>query len=219
MASHAGITLIPWLAVLSKFVLKKGGNLRKCGTLGSFPFLLIWLIGYLASAAACSARGKDFWLASVSAVFTMIVLAGSSAEDIETQSFYVLPLLVSIGVNLIMAALSDGLREVDGPYSVPLWVEIALVTVILIGLRIGRLAIGDCGIYLTSYLSFLTLCRENSFLAFFLMLLVSTVLGIFTWVFRLLQKKDPKERFPYTAQISAGCAASYFVFCFLPYVI
>ena len=173
---------------------------------------LLSLSGFAGTSMACFHTDGSLALCLSCSILTAGMLMASARTDMATGNFYVVPLAVCLMGNGMLALLSGGFREAKGAFAVPLWKEVAAVFVILFVLWIGRLAWGDCMIYAACWLSFLTLFRDHSFLAFFLMLLVSTVLGVITWILRVIRGKDPKARFPYTTQIALGCMVSYVVF-------
>jgi hypothetical protein len=208
--------MIPWPFVCAWMATRMDSGWKGARRLEIVRDFFIALCGFAGTCFAVLRAEDEFWIRAICAAVTLSVLAVSAREDVRTGKFYVLPLLACIGFNVPVALMTSGFREVKGPFAVPLWKELLTVAVILTVLRIAKLAIGDCGLYFACYLSFLTLCRENSFLAFFFMLLVSTVLGAFTWVFMVARRGrgSAKKRFPYTAQIAAGCVAAYALCCF-----
>lgn len=168
--------------------------------------------GFLATFLACMNSGSRFVLCLSCAVLTASMLMASSREDVKSGTFYLVPLYACILGNVLFAFLSARTYPVSGALLVPFWKEAAAVLFVLVALRLGKLATGDCFIYLACWLSFLTLFREYSFFAFFFMLIVSTVIGVVSWLVLVIRGMRATARFPFTAQISVGCLAAYAVF-------
>lgn len=166
---------------------------------------VIAILGYAGAVAACAHSREQTIMCIVTATLTAIVLAASSREDMRSGQFYIWPLAACLTGNSVVAFWCS--RSQEG--TPPLNKEAFAVIFILIALRIGKLAVGDCFIYVTCWLSFRILFCEQSFLAFFLMLFVSTVLGIATWTVRLICRKGFHTKFPFTAQIASGCLVTY----------
>lgn len=201
---RAAICFVPWMFF---FVWCRAGNDK-----GILLDAVLSVCGFAATYLACLHSGGRFTLCLSCAVLTTSMLMASSREDIKKGTFFVVPLYACILGNVLFAVYSARYFPVSGAMSIPFWKETAAVVFVLVALRLGKLATGDCFIYLACWLSFLTLFREYSFFAFFLMLLVSTLIGILSWFVMVIRGMKATARFPFTAQISAGCLVSYAVF-------
>lgn len=199
------IVFVPWAFF---FIWCRSGNDK-----GAAFDAVFSLCGFLATFLAClHCGGNRFTLCLSCSVLTASMLMASSREDVRKGTFYVMPLYACILGNVLFAVFSARFFPVSGALAIPFWKEAAAVVFVLLALRLGKLATGDCFIYLACWLSFLTLFREYSFFAFFLMLIVSTMIGILSWLVMVIRGMKATARFPFTAQISAGCLVSYAVF-------
>ena len=210
----AAVIGIPWVCFYVWCLTR--GHMQKYRKYAPVKDAVYALLGYLGTMAACQDLQGHPAICVAGAVLTGIMLSVSAREDLHTGQFYVLPLMICLLANLVIAGVCGRLWGEGSMDGVPLYQEAAVVAITLAVLIIGRLAPGDGFIYLACWLSFRILLPDASFPAYLLLLFISAVLGILTWVVRLFRGRSAGERFPFTAQIASGCLITYLLLGFFP---
>ena len=209
----AAVIGIPWVCFYVWCLTR--GHMQKYRKYAPVKDAVYALLGYLGTMAACQDLQGNPAICVAGAVLTGIMLSVSAREDLHTGQFYVLPLMICLLANLVIAGVCGRLWGEGSMDGVPLYQEAAVVAITITVLIFGRLAPGDGFIYLACWLSFRVLMPGVSLIAYLLLLFTSALFGIVTWVVRVLRGRSARERFPFTAQIAAGCLMTYLLFGFI----
>lgn len=193
----------PFIKLLSFSVDKTLLSVVEAGGLSTGGLLLGEMVSFL----------KVPILHMIPALFFGGILLSSAVEDKRTGSFFVAPVFLFLPVSILCCV--ESFREKETFRMLPYGMELVLVLAVFVLLSITGLAWGDALLYFISYSVMLPLFKGGALICLMLMLFLSAVCGLATFIRKLLRRESVRGAQPFTASIAVGFIMAVSGFCIL----